>query len=321
MKSFGIWYKPTNIMIDSELNLHINLWRLPYKINRRCMIDKTIQKDFLDFGLKFNNFRDIEYIKFAIPFHIEKGDIICLYEILMNCKLLRPLFNFEISIHQSEGGSNSKINWDYKEDDKRRFIITKISEENIQISYLNGYSIVKFTIPEEVKALDGNILYFRIRIIHSEINKLTYCYRPKNSALSSAFYLTEICEFLINRKRNIPEEVRVLPNEKDFNLKLVNFFLLHEADDVLVQSHKVLSSLRRLETDIWQDYINDSAYSFKNIFAYQWNDDADDNNFNALIKIRREKNNLKTIFVFIILLGFLTIAFNLISNCIQRLLY
>lgn len=190
MKSFGIWYKPTNNSIDSELNLHINLWRLPYRATRKFWIDKTIQKDFLDFGLKFTNFREIEYIKFAIPFPIEKNDILCLYEILMQSKLLRPLFNFEISIQQSEGGSNSKINWNFEELDKRRFIISKISEENIQILHINGYSILKLSIPEEVKALDGNTLYFRFRIIHTEINKLTYCYRPKNSALSSAFYLT-----------------------------------------------------------------------------------------------------------------------------------
>jgi hypothetical protein len=320
MNSFGVWYKPNNSAIESSLNLHINLWRLPYTIKRKWWFNKTTQKDFIDFGLKIDNYKEIEYIKFAIPFHVTDKNLFCLFDIIMDNKLLRPLFNQDMQIEHLEGSNCAKINSELNEDEKYRFNLTKFKNGNIQFSHVDEYSIVKMTIPSAVKKLAGNRLYFRFRINHEDVSNLTYCYRPKNSIFVSAFHVTEISEMLFNRKRNIPEEIGLQPGEKDFKLDLVNYFLLHEADDILIQSHKPLSSLRRLESDIWGKYINDSNYKFKNIFAYQWNDTAEENNFNALIKMRREKNNWKTILIFVLILAILTVSFNLVSNYFQCLL-
>lgn len=316
MKSFGVWYKSKKQNKVEELNLHVNLWKLPKKVKRKYWISKTVIDDFLDLGFKLENYKNIEFIKIAIPEKLNLDDITCLYETVNKGELLRSIFNREINKTGIEGNNFIEVTETDSNDKKQKFNFIKLNSQNCEIENHKEYTILKIYIKDEICDLESNQLYFRFRINSMVVNTLSQSFKPKNSVLVSSFHKTEITEFLVNRKRNMPTGL-ILKDEDEFNIKKINFFVFIGGDRDLIQSHKPLDSLRKLEADIWRKYIMDNQYLVQNIFAYQWNDNAKDNNFNALIKFRKENSNYKTILGFVLLFFILSILSKLIYSLLD----
>jgi len=316
MNSFGVWYKSKDTNSVEKLNLHVNLWKLPKKIKRRYWFSKTIIDDFLDLGFKIDNYKNIDFIKVAIPEKLKWDDIFCLYDTVNKGELLRSIFNREINKTGIEGNNFIEVTETDSADKEQKFNFIKLSPQNCEIENHNDYTILKILIKDEILKLKSNQLYFRFRVSSKVINSLSQSYKPKNSILVSSFHKTEITEFLVNRKRNMPTGL-ILSDEDEFDIKKINFFVFIGGNRDLIQSHKPLDSLRKLEDKIWRKYITDNQYLIQNIFAYQWNDNAKDNNFNALIKFRKENSNYSTIVVFVLLFLTLSIVSKLLYSFLE----
>src|SRR5208283_5626843 len=97
-----------------------------------------------------------------------------------------------------------------------------------------------------------------------------------------------------NEKRNLPSSLlEVVHQNGDIHFTKTHFFLMREASDDYVFSHKPPGG-RQLEREIWKEYVG-ADYSFEQITAYHWKEAEKHENFNVFVKFRSFHSNLRTI--------------------------
>jgi hypothetical protein len=103
-------------------------------------------------------------------------------------------------------------------------------------------------------------------------------------------------------------------NEIVLKIKKCHFFFICSFNEDVFGSHKPYLNCRNLENYRWLYYVGEHLLNSKHVFiAYHWKEE-NRSDLNFLIKTKFEKNNWKTIFVYISILFGLTVIFNLISN-------
>jgi hypothetical protein len=189
------------------------------------------------------------------------------------------------------------------------YVLDLNSDVLIEDAY--GGSIIKIHNPQE---LANKKHYYRIRLKNSYVDSISRIYTPPNSALESAFSQTELVDFRLNEKRNLNssllEKMRL---EGEVSFTKTHLFLMREASDDYVYSHKPPNGSRQLERDLWKGYIG-GDYSFDNIIAYHWKETNTHNSFSAFVKFRFIRCNPLTIATFIIIIIILGILAGLAAN-------
>ena len=272
------------------------MWKLGKRKNANC---------FLDIGLMIQNATNISNINIFIPKPVAISDIEDLgITFRESSDLVSTLFNedYRVSSH-----ANEKIVEVLNVDRMPVFYIYILDLENdVLIENAYGGSTIRISIPKD---LASEKHYYRIRLKNPYVDSISRIYTPPNSVLESAFSQTELIDFRLNEKRNLNssllERMR-LEGEVSFNK--THLFLMREASDDYVYSHKLPSGSRQLEVDLWKSYIGDD-YSFDKIIAYHWKETNTHNNFSAFVKFRYIRCNpltIATFIIIIIILGFLS---------------
>jgi len=218
--------------------------------------------------------------------------------------LVSTLFNedYRVSSH-----ANEKVVEVLNVDRMPVFYIYILDLENdVLIENAYGGSIIKIRIAQE---LADKKHYYRIRLKNSYVDSVSHIYTPPNSVLESAFSQTELVDFRLNEKRNLNRSLlEMIRSDGETNFNKTHLFLMREASDDYVYSHKPPSGSRQLEVDLWKGYVGDD-YSFDKIIAYHWKETNTHNSFSAFVKFRYIRCNPLTIAAFIIIiiiLGFLS---------------
>jgi hypothetical protein len=133
--------------------------------------------------------------------------------------------------------------------------------------------------------------------------------------LESAFILTEIIDFRVNQRRNLPDSL-VEITKKGIPVKFTktHFFLMREASDDYIFSQG-LHDCRGLEKDIWEEYIG-GKYNFKRITAYHWKESELHSDFGIFSKFRSFHAGWWTLLAALIIIG-LGILGSVIGSCIR----
>jgi len=297
MNCIAIWCSSANIKnASNSLEMHFNLWKLGKKRKANC---------FLDIGVMIQNAINISNINIFIPKPVAISDIedlgITLKE---NPDLASTLFNEDYRVSSR---ANEKI---IEVLDVNRipvfYIYVLDLNSDVVIENIYGGSIIKIRIPQELVSKKH---YYRIRITNSYVDSISHIYTPPNSVLESAFSQTELVDFRINEKRNLNisllERIRL---EGEFSFTKTHLFLMREASDDYVYSHKPPNGSRQLEVDSWKSYVGDN-YSFDKIIAYHWKETNKHCSFSAFVKFRYIRCNpltIATFIIIIIILGFLS---------------
>ncbi|MGH4120896.1 hypothetical protein [Clostridium sp.] len=310
MKSFVIWYegKKDNISLD----IHINLWRAEIKSNGKS-------EYFLDLGLMIEQVSDLKTINIVFPFKFKRDDFCDLGKVLISDrKIVNAIFNNECNkIDLSEpkkvlvqNGAEKFHIYSLEDEFNERIVIT----ENKSVSLL----AINMDIQDEI-----NSCYIRFRVQGEGVNSMVEEHKLKFTSFQSAFKITECIDFRLNEKRSISDDILEKINKaNEFTIKKVHFLLLIDIDNKLECTGLKYSS-RKLEDDIWNNYITEK-YKSENLIAYHWKEKAEVNkkieSFNSLIRIKIDKCNWVTIFCYVMVVFILNITSNFLFQGLKNIL-
>ena len=301
MNCIAIWCSSAKIQSASHsLEVHFNLWKLGKGRNANC---------FLDIGLMIPT-TEASHINVFIPEPVARSDIEDLgITFKENPDLVSALFNEDYRVSSR---AKEKI-VEVLDFDRTPIFYIYVLDLNSDVAIENAYggSIIKIRIPKE---LANEKHYYRIRLKNSYVDSISHIYTPPNSVLESAFSQTELVDFRLNEKRNLNssllERIR-LEGEVSFNK--THLFLMREASDDYVHSHKPPNGSRQLEVDLWKGYMGDDS-SFDKIIAYHWKETNIHNSLSAFVKFRYIRCNPLTIATFIVIIIILGILSGLVAN-------
>lgn len=302
MNCIAIWCSSTNKQSASHsLEVHFNLWKLGKGKTANC---------FLDIGLMVQNSTNINHINIFIPEPVAKSDI----------------EDLGVTFREKPDIVSSLFNEDYRVSSRaQEKVIETLGVDRIPVFYIyvldlntdviieNAYdgSIIKIHIPQE---LANKKHYYRIRLKNHYVDSVSRIYTPPNSVLESAFSQTELVDFKLNEKRNLNRSLlERIRSEGEVVFTKTHLFLMREASDDYVYSHKPPNGSRQLELDLWKGYIG-GDYSFDNIIAYHWKETIEHASFSAFVKFRYVRCNPLTIATFVLLIIILGAIAGLAAN-------
>ena len=302
MHCIAIWCSSAKTKsVSHNLEVHFNLWKLGKRRNANC---------FLDIGLMIQNATEASHINIFIPERVAESDIDDLgITFREKPDLVSTLFNEDYRI---SSGAQEKVVDVLGVDRTPVFYIYVLDlESDVLIENAYGGSIIKIRISQE---LAGKKHYYRIRLKNPYVDSISHIYTPPNSVLESAFSQTELVDFRINEKRNLNSSLlERIRSEGEVSFNKTHLFLMREASDDYICSHKPPNGGRQLEVDLWKEYIGHD-YSFDKIIAYHWKETSTHNSFSAFAKFRYTRCSRLTIATFITIIIGLGVLAGVLAN-------
>ena len=305
MNCIAIWCSSKNKQSGSHcLEAHFNLWKLGKRKNANC---------FLDIGLMIQEATKVSHVNIFIPQPVASSDIEDLgITLRRNSDLVSTLFNEDYRVSL---GAQEKIVKVLNVDGTLIFHIYVLDlDTDVSIENAFGGSIIKIRIPPE---LTDKKHYYRIRLKNPYVDSISHIYTPPNSVLESAFSQTELVDFRINEKRNLNSSLlERIHSEGEVSFSKTHLFLMREASDDYVYSHKPPDGSRQLEEDLWKSYIG-GDYPFDKMIAYHWKETDTHPSFSAFAKFRYIRCTPLTIAIFIAIIIVLGFVSGLVANLLS----
>ncbi len=302
MNCIGIWlthsHGEQHNREPNKLECHFNLWML----NRISHRQHAKLDCFLDMGFMLNHTEESTHLNIFVPDRIDKSNVQDLGLIFKDkTELVSAVFNEDYGVLARAKEKTIEVQ---KADAIPLFDIYMLDlEHDVSIENQFSGSTIRIRIPEHLK---NKKHYYRIRLKCAFVDQTGYIYNPPaSSILEGAFFQTELIDFRLNEKRNLPVSLlEVIRQNGGIHFTKTHFFLMREASDDYVFSHKPPGG-RQLEKDIWNKYVGED-YSFERIIAYHWKEAALHDSFNVFVKFRNFHSGLRTILIaigVIIILG------------------
>lgn len=304
MRSFGLWYKSNeNGENEPVFSVHINFWSESVKNDK--------SKPDLDVGLKIQNFRRVDEVRFHCPFVVEDNEVVDLVPTLLKIENANIIFNTDGSIQAKESYSVYSFE---KENKKENLLLFPLNQDLEKIYFLEpddekrktdivfNFAIFNAYLNRKNEFAEIKDVYIRLRITSSELkNSIYFDCEPSNKSFESAFSGTRIFDFKINEKRNLG--IRTIKNVdlKKYifpEIKTVHLLIMEPYSyDVESFANKQMTC-RELEGDLWNDYFkNKIDYSQGRILAYHWKFEGE---CSCLVKVKYSKTNLRTLSAYIL---------------------
>lgn len=281
MQSFAFWYKGLDSNTKVEAKLNFNLWA-----NCEFQTDNEI---YLDIGILTKNTTNIKQLFFFVPFAITSSNIEDLGCKLKD-KLPSALFNENLS---AKSAQNKLIPLENDKDSSRNFFAYTIKDE-IKINegfdktvYDNG-TILSINLYDEKtqKSLFSYLttgkdnIYFRFRIKGVDFKEILCSFEPKTKSFQNYFNSTYTIDFRFNNKRSMGDNLLQQISLYDkYEIESVHFLLITKTSVNLLTTENC--SPRKLEKDIWDDYID--SENTDNLIAYHYKKSFKDKEANKII--------------------------------------
>jgi hypothetical protein len=253
---------------------------------------------------------EVSHVNIFIPQPVASSDIEDLgITFRSNPDLVSTLFNEDYRI---SSGAQEKIVEVLNVDRIPIFYIYVLDlDSDVSVENAFGGSIIRIRIPLE---LADKKQYYRIRLKNPYVDSISHIYTPPNSVLEGAFSQTELVDFRINEKRNLNGSLlERIHSEGEVSFNKTHLFLMREASDDYVYSHKPPNASRQLEVELWKGYIG-GDYPFDKMIAYHWKETDTHYSFSAFAKFRYIRCTPSTIAIFIIIIVILGILSTLVAN-------
>jgi hypothetical protein len=292
MNSIAVWWKEEkNVKVHPKVHLDVNIWHT-----------KKSKSNYLEFGLKIENYKSLKYINIYVPYDISKDDIEDKAGILAsNHSLTNAMFNERVKITKDDGRFHPV---EFSSDD-RNFTYYEIDiDEDIKI-IKNKLIKIKANKKDDIKTI-----YYRFRInkienIFTEINENYFL-------LDGFFKKIGFLEVNVNSLRKLPRNIV----DKLYNIKFtsINLFIMTDNfTNFIFQSEKVHKS-RILENHIWEQYLSrENSKKINKITAYHWKKERKNNkdeilsfeDYNLFVKLSYiSKNSLLLVLMLVFILIF-----------------
>jgi len=322
----GIWASRNDGGGISDVELHVNLWKVKKLWKWRCRRVLTAFRrkatlQFLDIGIKFQP-SGLKHIHLYLPFEVRKADIHDLGECLRSRESVQGLFNedYEVSLPPQHGKHAAIPARDGGNDDFDIYSIDTAVDTDVTLAPSFDGTILTFHIENYVRPGGSKNLYFRFRVHGLNDKNFSETYRPRDSFFQTAFSSTEVIDFRINEARNLQDSLlQKIEKGSKVTFKKLHFFVMRDIEDDLVASSNAPKGSRILEDALWKEF-NLSEFRLTGMVAYHWKGQSSEKSplkgFGEFAKFVFKRNNFVTIATYIVVLGFFSILFNLLASCI-----
>ena len=315
MKCIAIWCTRADrehpTQQTNELECHFNLWML----NNTNARQHGKLGCFLDIGLMLTHAAELSHINIFVPDRVERSSIQDLgLAFRHKPELVSAVFNEDYGV--SVGASEKNIGVQGVDGAALFDIYTLDLENDVSAESQFGGSTIRIRIPEHLK---NKKHYYRIRLQCAFVDQTGYVYTPPaSSILEGAFFQTELIDFRVNEKRNLPKSLLETVRENGgMHFTKTHFFLMREARDDYVFSDKPPRG-RQLEKDTWKAYVGED-YSFEQITAYHWKKSEPHDSFSVFSKFRSFHSNTRTVLIAVALIIILGIISGFMGNLVYSL--
>ncbi|OJF75868.1 MAG: hypothetical protein BKP49_10445 [Treponema sp. CETP13] len=323
MNTIAIWYEEEADSDDSakkELDINVNFWKLKLK-------DNSKESEYLmDFGFMIHDITNIKKLNIHFPFEVHKEDISDLGEALQSSKeCVNSVFNENYSLFDSSDEAKQKSVQDQEHKTLFNIYALDFDTKSNDIAISSPYKGTQLSINLSNIVVTGDCkkYYFRIRIKGSCLDNFIKKFKPEHWYFQSAFVTTDTVDFRINEKRNLkPSLAQEISKHKTFAIKKIHFLLMRDAPDDLVADHLNITC-RELEPELWSTYVG-KKYKVENVIAYHWSEKTGKDecleSFNTLVKIKYNKSNKRTIWMYVLIVVGLAIGANIIYDILKLII-
>lgn len=245
MNSIAIWWDKHD---DIKVHIDVNIWHT-----------KDSEGNYLEFGLKIENYKNIDDINIYIPYTIKESDIEDKAGVLASDNTLtNAMFNEKLEVSKGEGSfhavkfpKDTKKNFEYCELDVKKDI--KIEDKTIILN-IN-------------KKATGEVVYYRFRI--KKIEKIFTGLKENYFLIDGFFKTIGFIEVNINSVRKLPKNI--VDKLDGVNFDSMNLFVMTDNFTNFIFQSKDVNKSRVLENHIWDKYLSTSnRKSINKIIAYHW---------------------------------------------------
>lgn len=279
MQSFALYYKHSKVEDIKKCpitKVHFNLWT-------ECDWKNDIS--YLDIGFLIHNPELVEELNFCIPFVVNKQDIFDLGHLLIDTKLSSAIFNESIlkddtkskdDVYTFLHSDTSKYDVYFLDADKHLKIQPIEEKDKEKKNIIDQGSLLILNI-ENLRSnishnIENNDFYIRFRIKNVNLKKLVHDYSPNRNGFQSIFNMTYTVDFRFNNKRSLPNTFLTedMKASKQMFVDSLHFLLITKTHVNIFTNTE--TSSRKLETNIWDDYVRDEKFSnpTSDLIAYHY---------------------------------------------------
>lgn len=312
MAGFGIWCEGDKLVSGtlSPYDIHFNLW-LDY-CNKKSV-------PMLDIGIKINYVETLHQICIYLPYLISVNDIKDLGKIIVSDKkILDSVFNESYTYQELHESKNYLVK---DKSEKEQFIVYALDpneKSDILVEHCLKGTVVAINLQNRGFVNNRNY-YFRLRFTGEWLNKIIER-KSKNLLFDSVSTENTFIDFRLNNWRSFdnPSLVQRLQQKSipQYCISKVNFFLMTNGEiDVYSLNPK---SERKLENDIWKDYIGKKIDNV--IIATQWQekkkegDNSCIESFNVYARFRKQWCTISQILKYIMIFSVINVLYSLLYN-------
>lgn len=292
--SIGIWWDNKGKPELPKVSLDINVWNTI----------KTHDVDYIEFGIKINNYSNFKKLNIFLPYQFELEDVEDKSNCFGNKLLVSSLFNEKVTITNGNGSQTT-----IKREDGKEFCVYKpkisVKEQILSIQ------------PTNIQGIDT--VYYRIRI--NKLDNIFTKIKDNNFFLEGLFKDVGFVEFDINIHRRLPEKIADELSKSDFNFESIKFFYMTDTNTNIIYQSIPNNNSRILEKHIWGDYLtkqNGKDVDKQKIIALFWKRTEEANkkvsDFNLFLKLSFTLRSNLALSVAIITLLILGMISGLLGN-------
>ncbi len=293
---------------DDTSTIHINDWLNPKG------------KSYVDIAIHIRGIRVSKMLSVYVPFFVSVDEIEDVSLFFDDTKILQAIFSSVCIVDYKKNQYTSEIAYNGKTVD-----IVHISATDFKVEQLSGGTLIIVDFQKIHTYFDNDEAYFIWRMPHKSLDEIFKSHVDVGNAIERLRDLITtpvVAEkygysIRINESRLLPEEITRIGMFHRQKLKKVVVTIAIDENYELNDSG--CYRIRRLEENLYKGYLTPD-YNTEDVIVYQWNQNRGDNfqgQFNFYYSITREFISKGSMFLYIILLLFIGVIGDVISNAVQ----
>lgn len=267
---------------DIKIHIDVNVWNTI----------KTDDVDYIEFGIKITNYKDLQKLYIYLPYKFDDNDIEDKSKNFGDKSFVSALFNENIRITSHEE-NYTEIDLIEKKEKFYSYRPNLTIEDNI------------LTITPKKFKFGGNYVYYRIRI--NKIENIFTKVKDNNFFLEGIFREVGFVEFDINSLRRLPDEIAdKLTASNKIKFGSMHFYYMTDTNTNMIYHSMPNKNSRILEKHIWDGYLkgkNKSEADEQKIIALHWHQKDSFQDFSLFLKLSYTlRSNLAIYIAYITLL-------------------
>lgn len=279
-------------------------------------------KSYVDMAIRIRGIKMSKSLRVYIPFAVSADEIEDVSLMFKDTKILQATFSAACIVDYMKNAHTSEIAYNGKTVD-----IVHISTLQWETSLLSEGTLLSVDLERLQPFLDNDEVYFIWRMPHKTLDHI---FKPRVDVGNAVDRLRDLLttpvvsekygySIRINESRLLPEDITRIGAFHRQKLKKAVITL--SVDENYELNDSGCYRIRRLEENLYKEYLP-ADYPREDVITYQWNQNRENNfmgQFNFYYSITRDSVSKGSMLLYIVLLLFLGVIGDAISNAVQAL--